>query len=479
MKLVPRAMSQETFFGVAAGGGGAGAVGELRAAQALKNRLLVRGVVVEARLTGHAHADLAERAYGLLAEMERHAADEVQRVLVYPAVGAWAWRAYRSLMGHAAKAIRGDAGDAVRGTAGGTAGHMAEGVGRGGGKGGGKDTAVEDPGRLGALALAVAIRSGVACAVQLPVSDGTIMLPSLGRVTLPDVRGVVDVGVRPDGDGARLDVAGTRLRVSASDEVDGDGWEPLHRLPAPAGEGLVIDDLDPYRWPAAHASPVYEGVEPRLTDEQRRVWRVCMRDAWQVLGAHHRTVAEEVISGIRVFTPITAPARGENSASSRETFGAVALSEPRNGLRLAATLAHEMQHAKLTALIDQVELTLPEAGGRHYAPWRDDPRPVYGLLQGSYAYLGVARFWGRQRRVERGEPAFRAEVEFARWREGAYLVSETLMNSGGLNERGERFVREMRRTLERLLSEPVGRAAAAQARLEADQHLEAWVRRNP
>ena len=27
-----------------------------------------------------------------------------------------------------------------------------------------------------------------------------------------------------------------------------------------------------------------------------------------------------------------------------------------------------------------------------YVPWRDDPRPASGLLQGVYAHLGIARF---------------------------------------------------------------------------------------
>ncbi|MFD0891820.1 HEXXH motif-containing putative peptide modification protein, partial [Streptosporangium algeriense] len=153
------------------------------------------------------------------------------------------------------------------------------------------------------------------------------------------------------------------------------------------------------------------------------------------------------------------PPRGQDSSSARDTFGTVALSEPRDGLGLAVTLAHEIQHAKLTALTEAVELTVPGYDRRFYAPWRDDPRPVYGLLQGAYAYLGVTEFWWRQRPFERGETAFRAEVEFARWRWGAHRVSDLLMNCDGLTEQGRRFVGRMRDVLEERLSEPVGDAA--------------------
>lgn len=52
-----------------------------------------------------------------------------------------------------------------------------------------------------------------------------------------------------------------------------------------------------------------------------------------------------------------------------------------------------------------VTLTVPDDGQRFYAPWRDDARPVSGLLQGAYAYLGLSRFW-RQRQSS-GSPGCR------------------------------------------------------------------------
>lgn len=432
-----------TFDALAAGGGGAGAVGELRAAQSLGSRLLVRGVATEARAVGHVHADLTGRSYETLAELERHAAHEVERVLTYPAVGAWARRTCRSLRRNA-------------------------------------EPGGDDPAALGTLALAAAVRAGLPCEVELPRADGVITLPSLGRVTLPDGAGgrdeIVAVAVRPDRDGALLWAAGTSVRVDP--RRDGDGWQVLHRLPPPPGEGLVIDDLDPYRWPA-HRDSVHRGPAPRLTPEQRRRWQECAGEAWRLLAAGHRTVAEEVEHGVRVLTPLRTPPRGQDSSSARDTFGTVALSEPRDGLGLAVTLAHEIQHAKLTALTEAVELTVPGYDRRFYAPWRDDPRPVYGLLQGAYAYLGVTEFWRRQCPFERGETAFRAEVEFARWRRGAHRVSDLLLGCGGLTEQGGRFVGRMRAVLEERLSEPVGAAAAAQARLEAERHLRAWRERNP
>ncbi|GAA3135293.1 hypothetical protein GCM10010466_27650 [Planomonospora alba] len=432
MRLFARPLPDGTLAELAAGGGGAAAVHALRAAQRVKHMLLLRGVVEEAAETGHPHAALTADAYGLLTEMEGRAPQEAGRVLTHPAAGAWAWRTYRSLR-------RGDG--------------------------------AEDPGRMGALAVAAAVGSRTACEVRLPVAGRSVMLPSLGLLTLPAEAGpVADVVVRPDGLGADLGIG--PFTVRADPFLDGPGWQALHRLPVTPDFSLVVDDLDPYRWADTGA------VGTRLSPERRRWWESCLRDAWRILTAHHPAVAEEVAAGITVLTPIRAPESGQNSATSRETFGTMALSEPRHGLGFAETFAHEVQHAKLTALTDVVDLTLPDDGQRHYAPWRPDPRPVYGLLQGAYAYLGVTEFWRRQRRFETGETAFRAQVEFARWREGAYLVTGTLEGSGCLTEQGREFVAVMRAALERALAEPVDAAAQAQARREADRHRQEWARRN-
>ncbi|GGS83986.1 HEXXH motif domain-containing protein [Planobispora rosea] len=432
MTLLSHRISGRVFTELATGGGGSEAAAELCAVQRVRNRLLVRGVVEEARTAGHPHAGVAADAYGLLADLEERAAGAVDTVLRYPAAGAWAWRTYRSL------AEKGDGA----------------------------------PERLGLLAAAAAIRAGVACEMRLPAAEGTLMIPSLGEATLPaGPGGMTDVSVRPDGTGAELVAGGSVVRVDPS--ADGPGWRVLHRLPVAPGFAPVIDDLDPYRWSSD------DDLEPRLTTDRRRIWRSRLDEAWHLLAAHHQVVAEEVSSMISVLTPIKAPTRGHNSATGQETFGTVALSDPPSGVRLAETLAHETQHAKLTALLDVIGLTLPDDGWRGYAPWRPDPRPVSGLLQGAYAFLGVAAFWDRQHGFEQDDGAVRAQTEFVRWREGAYAVTGTLLGSGRLTERGEEFVTGMRRTLESLLARPVDPTATEQARQEAAAHREAWVRRNP
>ncbi|QYC39624.1 hypothetical protein Nocox_10020 [Nonomuraea coxensis DSM 45129] len=416
MRLAVHELSDAAFAALAAGGGGAAALAELCAAQTSKHLLLVRLAAEE--------SGTAARAYEALASLEADAPEEVSRCLRHPAVGAWALRA-----------CRGQA----------------------------------DPGLLAGIALAAAVRAGAACRLEAPVSGGRLMLPSLGLLTLPPglpsgSRDRVAVTVEPvDGramDG-RVEVRAGRGRVLVRPGRDGRGWQTLHRLPFGPDTEMTVDDLDPYRWLGGD-------VAGRLTPAWRRRWSACLGQAWEILRARHAIVAEEVAAMVSVLTPVHGTALEQRSASARNLFGAVALSDPVNGIGMALTLTHELQHLKLYALTDLVTLTLPDDGRRFYAPWRPDPRPLEGLLHGAYAHAAVAAFW--QRHLGDPEHGGRAEVEFARWRTASYQVTGTLLDSGGLTEEGRRFVGTLRDTLAPLHGEPVSAAAAARAKRLAEEH---------
>ncbi|GGL38233.1 FxsB family cyclophane-forming radical SAM/SPASM peptide maturase [Planomonospora parontospora] len=434
MKLREHRIPAEVFSELAAGGGGAGAVARLAAAQRSKHVLLVRGVLETARTTGHPQASLARRAYDLLAAVQRDHPGAVDAVLRHPSVGAWSR--------HTITALR--AGD---------------------------DRAT--PAQLAALAAAAAIRSGTVCEIDVPAVEGVVTLPSLGQAVLSPT--VSEATVQSFSDGADVVGGSLAVRVPRDPRSDAPGWRGLRSLSAESDGApfrVVVDDLDPYRMPGT------ANIGGRLTEAEAGRWQAGLEEAWSLLVRHHRTVAEEVGTAISVLTPLAAPPQGQSSASSRETFGCVALSTPPDATTFAVTLTHETQHAKLSALLDVVPLTEPDDGSRHYAPWRPDPRPVPGLLQGAYAYVGVTGFWRRQRRLVSGEAALEAEAEFFRWREAASLVAGTLLGSGRLTPPGEVFVSAMARRLDHWSQEPVTAGARALGRERADRHWALWLERN-
>ena len=422
-------ISPTTFAALAAGHGGAEAVEQLVAIQYSRHVLLIYGVADDAARTHHPRADGIRVAFDLLADIQSATPEAVDAVLRQPSVGAWALHV-----------LTGDA----------------------------------DPAGLAGVTAAAAIRGRRPCTIDVPVTGGRLTLPSLGQAVLPGGAGTARVEV--SGHGTVIIAADSeRIELPPDPHRDAPGWMALRRLTTEEdGQNafaLLVDDLDPYRLPGAY-------VRGRLTGEEISSWQAILRDAWRLLQRHHWTTAAEIRTAIRVLTPLQPSADDHVSATSPHAFGSTALSEPGDGLTLAGTLAHEVQHAKLSALLSAVPLIRDGDTRLFYAPWRDDPRPLDGLLQGAYAYLGVSGFWRRQRYAETGETALLAHAEFARWREAAYQVSTMLLDSGGLTPAGETFVTGMCRTLRAWRDEEVPAAAAGLARDSAQRHRARWHRRN-
>ena len=330
------------FSTLAEGVGGKAAVRDLVAAQHSKHVLLVRRVIDLAHSVRHDQAADARRAYSLLAAVQDRQPDAAAAVILHPSVGAWARQTVDAL-------------------------------------GSPQTSAEAEPGRMAALAAAAAVRSRVPCSIEVPRRDGEVLLPSLGRAVVP----VGEVRVTSD----RAEVGGVQLPDDPSNDVD--GWEGMRRLSARAqGKGLhlLIDDLDPYRAPGA------DNMAGRLSAAEAARWQAVLDSAWDLLVRHHLSVAEEVAAMTRVLTPLTPPPGGHVSATSGEAFGNIALSPPPDACSLAVTLAHEVQHAKMCALLDMVPLTLPDDGRRFYAPWREDPRPVRACCRVRMRSLGWQDF---------------------------------------------------------------------------------------
>lgn len=150
----------------------------------------------------------------------------------------------------------------------------------------------------------------------------------------------------------------------------------------------------------------------------------------------------------------------------------VAMSLPPDPVACAETLIHEVQHLKLGGIQDLVDLTWPDDGRRYYAPWRPDPRPVAGLLQGTYAFFGVAGFWRRQREI--APDRLLDHAEYAQWRDAVTNSLRTIQASGRLTPAGTDFVDGMTRVVDGWQRDTVPTDAAELARHAAHEHQSRW-----
>jgi HEXXH motif-containing protein len=293
-------------------------------------------------------------------------------------------------------------------------------------------------------------------------TDGIVVLPSLGGVQVDGPTALV----KSTDDGAVVYSAGARVGIPPDPHHDAPGWLGLRRVRV-GGLDILIDDVDPFRM------PTLPDLVSRLTTTEIGQWRTIVERSWPLLGRCPEAAAE-VSAAVAAVIPIRSSAYHQVSSSTAESFGAIAMSRPSDPYTCAVTLAHEVQHVKLSALLALVELTMPDDGRRYYAPWRPDPRPISGLLQGAYAYLGVSGFWRRHRQLAAGAEQERAAKEFARWRAAVALVLATLSASGQLTPRGLDFVQGMKETLGAWQEESVQAGAEALARREAELHLARW-----
>ncbi|GLW10183.1 hypothetical protein Misp01_53120 [Microtetraspora sp. NBRC 13810] len=427
----------DVFAALARGAGGAGAARVLGAVEDGKRLLLLRGVVERAEAVRHPAAGQAAGAYDRLAAMQRESPAAVDRVLRHPAVRAWARRTVIDLA---------------------------------------KDARLARPGHLAALAAAAAVHAGARHSIEVTAYGPTLMLPSLGEVELgAEGLGNTTVVVSSGPRGAVVTSDRGQVVVPGDPYRDAERWRGLRTLAVRAGEAaltLVVDDVDPYRMTDMSS------VADRLSAREFHTWWTYLDAAWRILTRCHWTTATEIRAVLNVLTPLKPPPRGQTSATDPHLFGAAALSRPSDGLAFALTLAHEVQHAKLVALLAAVPLTEPDDGRRYYAPWRDDPRPLGGLLHGAYAHAGVSGFWRRQRWREQGAAAERAHAEFARWRAAALATVRMMEATGGLTPSGVRFVRTLGGTLHAWNREWVPERAALLARRAAERHLADWQARN-
>jgi uncharacterized protein len=444
------------FRALAAGYGAANAIGHLAETQRSLRRALL-GAVYEAAATavvpggavlpGRAAADM-RTAWDLLTRIDVGRPDVLDHVLGHPYVRVWAVRCLQQLRLPSADRVGGD------------------------------QVLAADLSHLGAVAAAAAIRSGTHARLTVPVRDGAVHLPTLGRLitrpaeppwqretavapgpgtSAPDPPvATADVEVTHDAvtvrarDGQwRLPRADLVAVQPGSPDAEAACWQPVRRLTAP-GISVALEDTDPYRdchqWAAA----------PRLTDTEVGDWQQGFRAAWAQIQREHGAYAPGLAAGLSTVTPLAAaPAGRDVSATARQAFGAVAAALPADHSTLALLLIHEFQHVKLGAVLDLYDLYDPADHRLYHAPWREDMRPLEGLLQGTYAHIAVTDFW-RARRASAPGPAVRtAEARFAHWRDQTADAIASLAGSGSLTPLGEQFVDRMRHSIAPMLDEPV------------------------
>lgn len=380
-------------------------------------------------------------AWDLLSAAQRRAPEVVDELLMYPQTGMWLATALRRLRGSARP---------------------------------------DDPppwvvlGHVASLAAAAALRAELDFSIKVPMRHGRVPLPTLGCAELPSAEPWTTATVRARAGRAVVVAPGAEVAVPTPPDAPAPGWHPLRRLsvgPVNHRLDLALDDVDPYR---TYPHP----TEPRpLSEEATEQWRRVLERAWAVLLDEQPRAAEAMRRGLLSLTPGSARERFRpRSVTAGDAFGGIESSEPDDAVQLAVTLIHEFQHTKLggllhlTPLLTQETAEVPELW---YAPWRDDPRPLDGLMQGIYAFVGIARFW-RTHRLASGAATPMAHFEFALWRGHVTTALRQVHRHARLTPVGAQLLDRLYTLCTRWLDEPVPESPLSLARMCAADHATRW-----
>ncbi|MCC3602089.1 MAG: hypothetical protein JGK24_02335 [Microcoleus sp. PH2017_29_MFU_D_A] len=131
-----------------------------------------------------------------------------------------------------------------------------------------------------------------------------------------------------------------------------------------------------------------------LTPTSTIKWLSSLEEAWFWINSCSSLLASEIFMGVQSLVPVHSHAIDvHRSQTFREIPGLLILSWMSDTSVIVEALVHEYHHHKLNALLNLDPIIVegsPEA--IYYSPWRDDPRPLSGILQGIYVFQAVLEF---------------------------------------------------------------------------------------
>ncbi|MEK7281460.1 MAG: HEXXH motif domain-containing protein, partial [Chloroflexota bacterium] len=332
-----------------------------------------------------------------------------------------------------------------------------------------------DIGYFHTLAAAAAFRSGIECNIRVPVRDGGVMLPTLGRARVAHQEDQPFANARIAQGSLQVSTDKTTVDMPSQFTTDAQNWEGARwvTLEADGFEWTVLlDDLDPFRSSQGPLPP------KRLDTATAQRWEATFARAWALLVGGHPEQARQIMgsSGLLTVVPWEAKKRfAPFSSSGSENLGGAEMSEPYDETQAAVTLVHELGHTTLNKLMNLIPLQNPGDDSRLYVAWRDDPRPITGVLHGVVAFSVVANFYLQQLQVATGRARDLVALEAALWRQQVWNGAQILQaRPDELTTYGQFFLEKLMARVEPWLSVELPPQAVSRARIIGANHKAHW-----
>ena len=134
-----------------------------------------------------------------------------------------------------------------------------------------------------------------------------------------------------------------------------------------------------------------------LADDYQQQQIPLLEDALALVERYQPIALEHMRELVQVIAFKPASSGNYSNVSFSDLPGAFILSAVQQPYWMADALIHELLHNRLFFVLDGGEILEGSGdatdGSEFYSPWRDDLRPLGGLLHAVYVYVGVCKFW--------------------------------------------------------------------------------------
>ena len=165
------------------------------------------------------------------------------------------------------------------------------------------------------------------------------------------------------------------------------------------GGKMILDRVDPFirfEWSMRYRNPDGSRYLPIGFSEIKKEVPVVI-DAFQLIEKYWIEMANHISSTIQVVHLVKSPNPDRHmSCTSLLFFGSI-LTSTGNELQLSEALVHEYSHNLLNMVIlagEIFESQIPQEE-IYYSPWREDPRPISGVLHAVFVFTNVSELLDR------------------------------------------------------------------------------------
>lgn len=337
---------------------------------------------------------------------------------------------------------------------------------------------------LGRFLVSAALVGRCAITVECRVQDGWLRLPGLG------------VGIRIDGaTSVRVEVFGgaaRTVRIESGMVFDVEGFlgpretEYLSRdfmevLPCvtAGNRTILLDPRDPYFRKGWVLKQSFPGslMARELTNEDFPLWFTTLSETFAFLRDVWPEIASGISTALRTIVPVASPAPGRSISCAAPCFSGAIITSLDSPVYMAESLIHEFSHNVLYAVMDQYGILAADCpqDAAYYSPWRQDARPLAGVLHAVYVFERVAEYYFR---FLLRNPGHTCRNRYSSIVARLQLGIQTLKKFAGFNEHGMAFLERLSAGIQK--HQACGSAIITDSiASELAEHLSSWRDRYP